>query len=105
MGVQSDYIDYMRSHTMDTHHDIPSKGVEFLRSVYASKNFCIRPQPRLSPIEQVKAFCRGLGLDPEKVLAADAFAEPHRALVAPEDLEGRRARILFQAIERLKEEL
>ena len=106
LGVQPDYIDYMMGHTVDTYHDIQSKGVEFLRSIYAAKSFCIRPQPRLSPIEQVKAFCRGLGLDPEQILAVNAFAEPHRVLVSPEDFERQQAQVLFEAIkERLKEEI
>ncbi len=39
LGVQSDYIDYMRGHTVDTYDDIPSLGVEKLRSVYAAANF------------------------------------------------------------------
>ena len=73
LGVQPDYIDYTRGHTIDTYHDIQSKDIEFLRSIYASKNFSIRPQPKLSPIEQVKAFCRGLGAGPRVALGCECL--------------------------------
>ena len=43
LGVQSDYVDYMMGHTVDTYHDIQSKGIEFLRNVYASAGLSIKP--------------------------------------------------------------
>ena len=65
LGVQPDYIDYMMGHTIDTYHDVQSKGVEFLRGIYASKDFGIRPKPKLSLFEQMKVMCRGMGIDPD----------------------------------------
>ena len=81
LGVQPDYIDYMMGHTIDTYHDIQMKGVEFLRSVYAAKDFGIRPKPQVSKVEQLREFCQYLGFDPEKILAKEAFAEPHRVYI------------------------
>jgi hypothetical protein len=43
LGVQSDYIDYMMGHTVDTYHDLQSKGVEFLPNLYASAGISIGP--------------------------------------------------------------
>ena len=37
LGIQSDYVDYMMGHTVDTYHDIQSKGVEFLRGLYTKR--------------------------------------------------------------------
>ena len=50
LGVESDYIDYMMGHPVDTYHDIQMKGVEFLRNIYASAGFSITPRshPRRS---------------------------------------------------------
>lgn len=36
LGVQSDYVDYMMSHTIDTYHDIQMKSIEFPRNIYAA---------------------------------------------------------------------
>jgi len=106
LGVQPDYIEYMMGHTIDTYHDIQMKGVEFLRSIYAAKDFGIRSKPKLSPLDQARVFCRGMGLDPEKVLVKEAFAEPRRAYVSPDEFENRQIRVLSSAIkEKLKQEI
>jgi len=106
LGVQPDYIDYMMGHTINTYHDIQSKGVDFLRSIYAATNLSIRPKPKLSPLEQMKIFCRGIGVDPEKALVREAFAEPHRVCIMPDDLENRQIQTLSSAIkDKLKEEI
>jgi len=36
-------------------------------------------------LEALKAFARGLGLQPENVLVQSEFAEPHRAYATSED--------------------
>lgn len=106
LGIQPDYIDYMMGHTIDTYHDIQMKGVEFLRSIYAAKDFSIRPKPKLSPLEQMKILCKGIGVDPEKALVREAFAEPHRVCVTPEDFENRQVQTLSSAIkENIKQEI
>lgn len=97
LGVQSDYIDYMMGHTIDTYNDIQMKGVEFLRGIYAAKDFSIRPKPKLSPLEQARIFCRGMGLDPEKVLVKDAFVDTHRVYIPPEEFENHQIQVLTSA--------
>lgn len=49
LGVQPDYIDYMMGHTVSTYHDIQSRGVEFLRGIYANAELHIRPKASLLP--------------------------------------------------------
>lgn len=106
LGVQSDYVDYMMGHTVDTYHDIQSKGIEFLRNVYATAGLSIAPKPRGWELDALKAFARGLGLEPEKVLTQDALAEPHRTYATREDREQAQTRVLSIAIKELiKKEL
>lgn len=106
LGVQPDYIDYMMGHTVDTYHDIQSKGIEFLRNVYATAGLSIAPKRKGWELDALKAFARGLGLEPEKVLTQAAFAEPHRAYTSSEDREQAQTRALSIAIKELiKKEL
>ncbi len=44
LGVDTDYVDYMMGHVVDTCHDIQSKGVEFLRDMYARAGLCFKSQ-------------------------------------------------------------
>ena len=81
LGIQTDYVDFMMGHTISTYHDIQSKGVEFLRNLYTTAGLSIAPKPKGLELDALKAFARGLGLEPEKVLARAAFTEPHRAYV------------------------
>lgn len=54
----------------------------------------------------MKAFARGLGLEPEKILTKASFAEPHRVYVRNEDREQAQTRSLSLAIKDLiKKEL
>jgi len=106
LGVQPDYIDYMMGHTVDTYHDIQSKGIQFLRNIYATAGLSIEPKKKGWELEALKTFARGLGLQPEKVLVQSEFAEPHRAFATPEDREDAQTRILSIAIKELiKKEL
>ncbi len=106
LGVQSDYIDYMMGHTVDTYHDIQSKGIEFLRNIYAGAGLSIAPKPKGWELDALKAFARGLGLEPDKVLTQAALAEPHRAYATPEDRGQAQTRALSIAIKELiKKEL
>jgi hypothetical protein len=100
IGVQPDY-DYMMGHTVDTYHDIQSKGVEFLRNVYATGGLSITPRQKGWELDALKAFARGLGLEPEKVLTEAAFAEPHRAYATSEDREQAQTRTLSVVIKEL----
>ena len=100
LGVQPDYINYMMGHTIDTYDDVQSMGVEFLRDIYAAANLSIRkkPQPsRVDQLDRLKAFARGMGLNPEQCIVEGAFAEPHRTFVSGE-LEERQITLLSSAI-------
>jgi hypothetical protein len=57
-------------------------------------------------LKALKAFARGIGLEPEKVLIQSEFAEPHRAYATSGDREEAQTRILSLAIKELiKKEL
>ena len=71
-------------HTISTYNDIRMKGIEYLRSLYASSGLSIRPKMKLSKIDQLKMFAESLGLNPDEVLTRDALAMPHRTVVDPE---------------------
>jgi len=101
LGVQPEYVEYMMGHTISTYHDIQSKGIEFLRDVYATAGLSIAPKRKGWELDALKAFARGLGLEPERVLTQAAFAEPHRAYATPEDQEQAQARTLSLAIKEL----
>jgi hypothetical protein len=101
LGVNSDYVDYMMGHTVDTYHDIQSKGVEFLRNIYATAGLSIAPKAKGWELDALKAFARGLGLEPDKVLTEAAFAEPYRAYATSEDREEAQTRTLSIAIKEL----
>ena len=106
LGIQSDYIDYMMGHVVSIYHDIQSKGIEFLRNIYASSGLSIKPKPKGWELDALKAFARGLGLEPEKVLTQAAMAESHRTYAGAEDREEAQTRALSIAIKELiKKEL
>jgi hypothetical protein len=96
--VQPDYIDYMMGHTIDTYDDVQSKGIEFLRKIYATAELRIRPAPKLSPLAQLKVFAIGLGLDPDKLILDGSFVEAHRTIVSSEEMENTQVQILSSAI-------
>jgi len=106
LGVQSDYIEYMMGHTISTYHDIESKGVEFLRNLYASSGLRIRPKGALSTKDQLRAMARGFGLSPEEAARLLTSSEPHRAYATQEEREEHETRILCDIItEHLKKKI
>jgi site-specific recombinase XerD len=106
LGVQSDYVDYMMGHTVDTYHDIQSLGVEKLRNTYTSAGLSIRPKTKTSKIELIKEYIRALGVNPEAVLTREALTQPATTCIAPQDREDYQLRVLSQALkEALKREL
>lgn len=106
LGVQSDYVDYMMGHTVSTYHDIQSKGVEFLRNVYASAGLSIKPRTGVTKIDMLKEMMRAWGLEPEKILTREALAEPHRSYLSSDAREKRQVQLLAVALrDGLKKEL
>lgn len=93
--MPTDYIDYMMGHTVSTYNDIRMKGIEFLRTLYASSGLSIRPKTRISKIERLTMFAESLGLNPNEVLSRDAVAMPHRTLIDPNE---RTIAVLNQAL-------
>jgi hypothetical protein len=93
----------MMGHTIDTYHDVQSKGVEFLRGIYAAANLTLQPKPKMTKLDQLKVFAQGLGLDPERIMLREALAEPHRFVM---DAEAVQTEALSRAIrESLKSEV
>lgn len=106
LGVQGGYIDYVMGHTVDVYHDIQSKGVEFLRGLYANSGLRIRPKAGLTPKEQLRAIARGLGLSPEEAARLLTSSESHRAYASQEDRDEHEIRILCDTItERIKQKI
>jgi integrase len=106
LGVQPDYISYMMGHNVDTYHDIQSKGVEFLRNIYASASLSIKPRSGYTKLDMLKETMRAWGMEPEKFLTKEALAEPHRSYANPQEREEEQVRLLGLALrESLKKEL
>ena len=93
-------------HTVDTYDDVRSKGVEFLRNVYASSGLSIKPKTKVSKIDALKEIIRAWGMDPEKILAREALSEPHRTHVGYEEREDCELQSLSKALKEIvKKEL
>jgi site-specific recombinase XerD len=106
LGVQSDYVDFMMGHTVDTYDDVRSKGIEFLRNVYASSGLSIKSKTKVSKIDALKEIIRAWGMDPDKILAKEASSEPHRAYIGYEERENHELESLRQALKEIvKKEL
>lgn len=101
LGVQPDYVDYMMGHTVDTYDDVRSKGIEFLRNVYASSGLSIKPKTKVTKIDALKEIIRAWGMDPEKILTREALSEPHRTYVGYEEREDRELQSLSKALKEM----
>lgn len=82
-------------HTVSTYNDIRMKGIEYLRSLYASSGLSIRPKTKITKLERIKMFIESLDLNPDEILTREASARPHRTLV---DAESRKIKILNEAL-------
>jgi len=85
LGVNEDYVEYMMGHTVSTYQDIQSKGVEYLRGIYAASGLSVHPKTQVSKLDVLKQVARAWGLDPEKILVKEASAFPHRSLASSHD--------------------
>jgi len=61
--------------------DVKSKGIEFMRQLYASANLAIRSSTKTSKLEILKTIIRSFGYEPEKILVREALTEPHRTII------------------------
>ena len=71
--IDSEIVEYMMGHTIDTYEDVQSLGIETLRNLYAAAGLAIRPKTQVNRIEQLKEIIRALGQDPEEILSKDAL--------------------------------
>ena len=71
--IDSEIVEYMMGHTIDTYEDVQSLGIETLRNLYASAGLAIRPKTQVNRIEQLKEIIRAWGANPEEVLSKDAL--------------------------------
>ena len=62
---------------------IKTKGIDFLRNVYAASGLSIKPKTATTKLDILKEILRSFGYDPEKVLLKEAFSQPHRTVVSP----------------------
>ena len=83
LGLPLEYVEYMMGHTISTYNDVQSKGVEFLRAIYARSNLSIRPRTQVGKLDMLKEMIRAAGFDPEQILVKDALVQPHRTVVGP----------------------
>jgi site-specific recombinase XerD len=71
--LDSEIINYMMGHTVDTYEDVQSLGVETLRNMYSSAGLAIRPKTQTNRIDQLKEIIRAWGENPEEILTRDAL--------------------------------
>jgi hypothetical protein len=101
LGIQSDYVDYFMGHTIDTYHDIQSIGIEKLRAIYASAGLTIRPKTQASKVDALKEIIRAWGLNPEQLLAKNAFTEGAITINTNEELEKQQLKVLANELKLL----
>ncbi len=99
LGVQSDYVDYMMGHVVDTYNDIQSKGIEFLRNIYNAAGLAIKAKLKVSKIDALKEIIRAWGMNPEQLLTRNALAEG--AITKQEDVTDHQLAVLGQELKRL----
>jgi hypothetical protein len=99
--MQSDYIDYMMGHVVDTYQDIQSLGVEPLRKAYQAAGLCIRKKTQVSKIEAIKEIIRAYGMNPEQILTKKALADGATTYQSPEDYENEQLTILREELKQL----
>ena len=101
LGVQSDYVDYMMGHKLDTYHDIQMKGIDYLRNVYSASGLSIRPNTKVSKIDALKEIIRAWGMNPEQILARGALTHPAIAYFNAENRQTAQIQILSNTLRQL----
>jgi site-specific recombinase XerD len=71
--IDSEIVEYMMGHTINTYEDVQSLGIETLRNLYTSAGLAIRPKTQANRIDQLKEIIRAWGGNPEEVLSKDAL--------------------------------
>lgn len=71
--IDTEIVEYMMGHTINTYEDVQSLGIETLRNLYASAGLAIRPKTQVNRIDQLKEIIRAWGENPEEILSKDAL--------------------------------
>ena len=71
--IDSEIIEYMMGHTINTYTDVQSLGIETLRNMYSAAGLAIRSKTQTNKIEQLKEIIRAWGENPEEILSQDAL--------------------------------
>jgi len=101
LGVQSDYVDYMMGHTINTYHDIQSIGIDKLREIYAAAGLAIRPKTQISKVDALKEIIRAWGMNPEQLLAKEALIQGNITLKTQADIENHQLTVLANELKLL----
>ena len=75
-----------------------STGENAANSFSRSSGLSIRPHTQWSKLDQVKAFMKSLGLNPEELLVRNAISKPHRTVIDSEQSEQDQLEILGKAL-------
>jgi hypothetical protein len=94
------------AHTVDTYHDIQSKGIDFPGNMYTRADLTIRPKTTVTKNEIIIQTIRNM-LTPEKLRRVEqVLAEPDTKYVDPEERQREEVRALSRALrDSLKREL
>jgi integrase len=104
--ISIEYIEYMMGHVISTYNDIPSMGIDFLRSKYAMAGLCIRQRDKSDIYDFVEDILRSKGYGIDKELLRRAIAKPHRTICSPINYqEERKTAIRDGFMEMLRKEL
>ena len=71
--IDTEIVEYMMGHTINTYEDVQSLGIETLRNLYTSAGLAIRPKTQVNRIDQLKEIIRAWGENPEELLSKDAL--------------------------------
>ena len=80
----------MMGHVISTYNDIPSMGIDFLRSKYAMAGLCIRQKDKSDIYDFVEDILRSKGYHTDKELLKRAIMKPHRTFCSPVNYEKER---------------
>ena len=101
--VDTEIIQYMMGHTVDTYEDVQSLGIETLRNLYTSASLRIRPKTQANRIEQLKEIIRAWGENPEEILTKNALMRGN-ITETQEQHENHQLSLLAEQLKQLVEE-
>jgi len=96
LGVPTEYVEYMMGHKLSTYHDVQMKGIEFLRSIYATANLRIFPKPKTTLTDVLKEIIKARGEDPSKYLKEETIAG--RTIISGKDEAEIYARAIWEML-------